>query len=57
MENLSELGYLDYCITSKGKIYSLKSERFLATQYNDGGYEIITLRKDGKTKKDTSSYF
>lgn len=49
MKNLSELGYPDYCISEEGRIYSLKSKRFLNTQYNDGGYEVVTLRKDGKT--------
>jgi hypothetical protein len=49
MENLSDLGYPDYCITEAGRIYSLKSKRFLSTQYNDGGYEVVTLRKNGKT--------
>ena len=49
MQNLSELGYPDYCITNSGKVYSLKSRRFLNTQYNDGGYEVITLRSNGKT--------
>ena len=49
MKNLSSLGYPDYCITESGRIYSLKSKRFLSTQYNDGGYAVVTLRKDGKT--------
>ena len=49
IKNLSFLGYPDYCITESGKIYSLKSKKFLTTQHNDGGYEVITLRKDKKT--------
>lgn len=49
IKNLSHLGYPNYCITTEGKAYSLKSKKFLTTQYNDGGYEVITLRKDDKT--------
>lgn len=49
MKSLSQIGYPDYCITENGEIYSLRSKRFLNTQYSDGGYEVVTLRKDGKT--------
>ena len=50
MKNLQFKGFPDYCITLEGKVYSLKSERFLNTQYSDGGYETITLRVNRKTK-------
>lgn len=50
MKNLQFKDLPNYCITLEGKVYSLKSKRFLNTQYNDGGYETITLRVGGKTK-------
>lgn len=50
MKNLSFLRLENYCITLNGKIYSIKSKRFLNHQYTDGGYECITLRVSGKTK-------
>lgn len=50
MKNLEEIGADEYCITSKGRVYSLKSKRFLNLQYNDNGYTCVTLRIDGKTK-------
>lgn len=49
MKNLTPLGFEDYCVTDKGRVYSLKSARFLNHQYNDNGYCVITLRKNGKT--------
>lgn len=50
MKNLEEMGFPEYCVTNGGKIYSLKSKRFLNLQYNDNGYVCVTLRVDGKTK-------
>lgn len=50
MKNLQFRDLPDYCITLDGRIYSLKSKRFLNTQYSDGGYETITLRVEGRTK-------
>lgn len=50
IKNLEELGFKDYCITKTGRVYSLKSKRFLNLQYNDNGYVCVTLRVDGKTK-------
>lgn len=50
MKNMEELGFEDYCVTDDGAIYSLKSKKFLNLQYNDNGYVVVTLRKDGKTK-------
>jgi len=50
MKNLEEIGTPDYCVTNKGRLYSLKSKRFLNLQYNDNGYPCVTLRVDGKTK-------
>lgn len=50
MKNLEEINAPEYCVTDTGKIYSLKSKRFLNVQYNDNGYPCITLRVEGKTK-------
>lgn len=50
MKNMKEIGFDDYCVTDDGSIYSLKSKKFLNLQYNDNGYVVVTLRKDGKTK-------
>lgn len=50
MKNMKEIGFEDYCVTDDGAIYSLKSKKFLNLQYNDNGYVVVTLRKDGKTK-------
>lgn len=50
MKSLSFLNLNNYCITLDGKVYSIKSQRVLNTQYTDGGYECITLRVEGKTK-------
>lgn len=50
MQNLKDIGFPDYCITKNGKVYSLKSNRFLNLQYNDNGYVCVTLRVDRKTK-------
>ena len=50
MKNMKEIGFDDYCVTDDGAIYSLKSKKFLNLQYNDNGYVVVTLRKDGKTK-------
>lgn len=47
---MKEIGFDDYCVTDDGAIYSLKSKKFLNLQYNDNGYIVVTLRKDGKTK-------
>ncbi len=50
MKNLEEINAPEYCVTTSGKVYSLKSKRFLNIQYNDNGYPCITLRIEGKTK-------
>lgn len=38
-----------YAITSCGKVWSYKSNKFMAQRYDDNGYLRINLRKDGKT--------
>lgn len=50
MENLSILGYEDYAITRDGRVYSLKSNRFLSLCHNDQGYVVAYLCVSGKTK-------
>jgi hypothetical protein len=50
MKNMQDIGFKDYCVTSDGAIYSLKSKRFLNLQYNDNGYVVVTLRINYKTK-------
>lgn len=50
MKNLKDIGFPEYCVDNKGRVYSLKSRRFLNLQYNDNGYICVTLRVDGKTK-------
>lgn len=50
MKNMEELGFAEYCVTKDGAVYSLNSKKFLNLQYNDNGYVVVTLRKDGKTK-------
>lgn len=44
MKNLGELGFSKYCITKDGRVYSLRSERFLSIQ--DRGYQMINLTSD-----------
>lgn len=44
MKNLKDQGFSKYCVTKEGKIYSLRSERFIKTQ--DRGYEMVSLRND-----------
>ena len=39
-----------YAVTSCGKVYSYKSERFLKLQRDKGGYLYVVLYKDGKRK-------
>ncbi len=50
MKNLESLGYEHYAITREGKIFSIRSGRFLNTQSSDGGYETVTLQKGKKTR-------
>ena len=43
-------GFEDYLISKSGKVYSLKSNKFLAIGNNaTGGYYYVDLYKDGKT--------
>lgn len=49
MKNLGFMGYDKYAVTRDGKIYSIRSGRFMTNASNkDGtGYETIGLSKDG----------
>lgn len=37
-----------YAVTSCGKVWSYKSNKFMAQRYDDDGYLRVNLRKDGK---------
>ena len=39
-----------YAVTSCGKVWSYKSQKFLKPWMNQGGYLLVTLSKGGKTK-------
>jgi len=44
-------GYDGYLTSSLGKIYSLKSNRYLKPFISNSGYEVISLSNNGRTKK------
>lgn len=46
MKNLREFGFSDYIADSKGKIYSLKSNRYLLGHIMTGGYPGVSLTND-----------
>ena len=39
-----------YAVTSCGKVWSYKSKKFLEQSYNNKGYLMVNLYKDGKSK-------
>lgn len=47
MKNLSFLGFDKYCACSTGRIYSLRSERYLVPVLQSNGYCHVTLSQDG----------
>ena len=49
MRSLDIIGYDDYCVTPFGRVFSLKSRRFLSPSDNHG-YLRVTLRKCGTPK-------
>lgn len=49
MKNLCKYGFENYAVTSCGKVYSLKSERYLSQQ-DVAGYKRVTLWNDGSKK-------
>ena len=48
MKNLSIIGYDKYCACRSGRIYSLRSGRFLEPVLQSNGYLHVTLSQDGK---------
>jgi len=50
LKNLKDLGYPNYCVTKRGEVFSLYSNKFLKP-VKGGGYLTLTLCEDGK--KDT----
>lgn len=46
MKNLREFGFSDYIADSIGKIYSLKSNRYLSGWIGTGGYPCVVLTDD-----------
>lgn len=48
MKNLKFLNLSHYCVTRDGKVYSIRSERFLKLQSK--GYQMVGLTKDDGTK-------
>lgn len=40
-------GFEDYLITDTGRVYSLKSERYLKHRYDKDGYDTAVLSKNG----------
>lgn len=48
MKNLDVIGYDQYCADPSGKIYSLRSGRFLSCVEQRTGYLCVTLSQDGK---------
>jgi len=50
MKNLEFLGFKDYCVDKSGKVYSLKSNRFLKPQQQRTGYYTVSLRNDTEVK-------
>lgn len=53
MKNLGFLGFPNHCITQDGKIYSLFSNRYLATSISSKGYHRGTISYNGIDKKVT----
>lgn len=48
MKNLSEIGFDKYCACPSGRIYSLRSGRYLRQVVQANGYCQVTLCQDGK---------
>ncbi len=46
MKNLGEIGFSGYCVTNCGKLFSLKSNRFLSGWVCREGYRIFALTDD-----------
>lgn len=46
MRNLDFIGYKDYAVTTEGKIFSLKSDRFLKPYTSSGGYYQVQLNNE-----------
>lgn len=47
MKNLKEIGYDTYCATRCGRIYSIRSGKFLKPKLSTNGYHMVTLSQDG----------
>lgn len=50
MKNLSNIGFDKYCVCPSGKIYSLRSGKFLIPVVQKTGYCQVTLSQDGVKK-------
>lgn len=44
-------GFEDYLITNTGRVYSLKSKKYLKPYKDKDGYVIVSLYKNGKSNK------
>lgn len=54
IDNIEHIGiknYPDYTITNNGRVYSLKSKKFLKPFITNQGYEVVSLCHNGKVKK------
>lgn len=48
MKNMKDLGLPHYCVTRCGKVYSLKSNKFLKPKVDRYGYETVCLRENNE---------
>lgn len=44
MKNLADQGYPHYAVTYEGRVFSLRSYRFLKPSLNSGGYECVHIK-------------
>lgn len=48
MKNMNSIGLPNYAVTRCGRVYSLKSNKFLKPKIDRYGYEVVCLREDNK---------
>lgn len=53
MKNLHKIGFDKYAVTRDGRVYSLRSGRFLSTNKMAGNYRAVTLSQDGTRQEFT----